>query len=300
MDQQYEIDARARALLAESTPQRWDEARRRLALVRLYLGETDRSAVVAERYAGQAGIGRSLFYRLARIYSQTPKKSATDDPGDRREPTPGITARAIERAGPSASPAQLFRTAVELSIAEGLAPPSRKAFRTQTAAMLAGESIAARMRLNAEFAIDRAILDMDVDTGTGPCEPGQLVCVVDLVRGTIVRHALCVGRPPSDRIVPLVCPEEIGSSRIAVSESDDALFIQPVRSAIASASSRLVVGRWHLGTAVRAVVGLRIGKVALLSRLPGSTHGRTPVSFDTARQVVEQLMIPYVGGDRSP
>lgn len=297
MDHEDEIDARARAMLIESVPAKWDEVRRRLALVRLYLRDADRSAAAAEAYARQAGIGRSLFYRLARVYADKAEASATGRQTDNPQPSPNITAKAIEQAGPTASPAQIFRMAVELSRTEGMAPPSRKAVRTHAAAMLAGESIAARMRLKADFAIDRAILDLDIDAGVGPSKSGQLVCIVDLNHGTIVRHHLSVGQPSSDQIVSLARFDRAASSRIALSESDAVLFAEPVRSAIAENSNSLVVGRWHVGTAIRAVVGLKIGRVALLARLPRSKERRSTVAYDTARQVVEELLVPYGGSD---
>ncbi len=284
-------------MLADSHPGKWDEARRRLAIVRRYLRQPDRSAAMAEQYARQAGIGRSLFYRLARTYAGSAK--ASDDVASMEDvdPSVNIMARAVESAGHSASPAQIYRTAAELSRVEGRAPPSRKSVRTHVANTLAGGSIAERMRLNADFAIDRAVLDLDVRHGTGPSEAAQLVCVVDLRRGAIVRHRLSAGEPGTDQAAQMADFDDIASGRIALSESDPVLCSDPMRSAIAGSSGRLVVGRWHVGAAIRAVVGLRIGRVALLARVPGSAGRREPVAFDTACQVLDELLLPYAVRD---
>lgn len=296
-------------MLADSHPRKWDEARRRLAIVRRYLRQPDRSAAMAEQYARQAGIGRSLFYRLARTYAGSPRESRTvapaEDAASKKDaastedvkPTVNIMARAVEAAGHSASPAQIYRTAAELSRADGLTPPSRKWVRTHVANMLAGGSIAERMRLNADFAIDRAVLDLDVRSGTGPSEAAQLVCVVDLRRGAIVRHRLSAGEPGTEQVAHIADCDDIASGRIALSESDPVLCSDPMRSAIAGSSGRLVVGRWHVGAAIRAVVGLRIGRVALLARVPGSAGRREPVVFDTACQVMDELLLPYAVRD---
>ncbi len=296
-------------MLADSHPRKWDEARRRLAIVRRYLRQPDRSAAMAEQYARQAGIGRSLFYRLARTYAGSQQESRTVAPAEDAAstkdaastedvtPTVNIMARAVEAAGHSASPAQIYRTAVELSRADGLIPPSRKSVRTHVANMLAGGSIAERMRLNADFAIDRAVLDLDVRSSTGPSEAAQLVCVVDLRRGAIVRHRLSAGEPGTEQVAQIADCDDITSGRIALSESDPVLCSDPMRSAIAGSSGRLVVGRWHVGASIRAVVGLRIGRVALLARVPGSAGRREPVAFDTAWQVMDELLLPYAVRD---
>lgn len=296
MDDKIETDARVRAMLAETSPRYWDEAQRRLAVVRRYVTEGDRSIAAVDDHARQAGISRSLFYRLARIYSkgvgfsagEYPKVEADADVDSATD----LTARAIDLAGPSASGSQVYRTVVALSRAEGIEAPSPREVRPRTVEMLAGRSIAARMGLNADFAMDRAVLDLDVG-GVGSPRPAHLVCLVDLARGAIVRHLLTVGGPTSDQLAPLARCEEVRGFRVAISQSDASIFVEPVRSALAEASGRLVIGRWQAGTAIRAVVGLKLGKVALLARIPKAARALTPVGFDTACRVVDQLLEQY-------
>lgn len=299
MDNRSEIDARARAMLSETAPQYWDEARRRLAIVRRYVAQGDRSIAVVDEYARQAGIGRSLFYRLARIYSKGVAPLAGHDPkgeaGKDPDPATDLTARAIEHAGPSASGSQVYRTVVELSKAEGIATPTPRGVRLRTVEMLAGRSIAARMGLVADFALDRAVLNLDVGGG-GPVRSAQLVCVVDLKRGTIVRHLLSAGTPSSDQVVSLARCDAVRGGLVAISQSDVSLFTEPVRSVLVEGSGRLVIGRWKTGTAIRAVAGLKIGKVALLARIPKSPQSMTRVDFDTARHVIDLLLEPYGDG----
>jgi len=296
MDDTDETEARIRAMLAETAPQHWDEARRRLGIVRRYVAEGDRSIAAVDEYARQAGISRSLFYRLARIYAKgaapSVRNASKDDADKDVDPTTDLTARAIEFAGPSASGSQVYRTVVELSKAEGIGTPTQRGVRLRTVQMLAGRSIAARMGLTADFAIDRAVLNLDVGVAGSPL-PAHLVCMVDLERGRIVRHLLTAGEPTSELVASLAGDDAVRGAPIAISQSDASLFVERVRSAVVETSGRLVIGRWQAGTAIRAAVGLKLGKVALLARIPRSARPMTPVGFDTAGRVIDRLLEPY-------
>jgi hypothetical protein len=293
MNDQNEMDARTRALLAETFPPTWDETRRRMAVVRRYLRETDRTAATADRYAKEIGIGRSLFYRLASVYQSTRDVRSTADGKRKKDPSWQITADAIAITGSSAHLAQIFRTVVELSRARGVAPPSRSKVRAHSVPMLAGASIAARMALSSDFAIDRAILRMSTVGGDGRVKVAELSCIVDLNKGTIIRHILSAGPPRSDEIVGLARDPAVKSTRIAISESDKVISADPVRAAVVDNSCSIVPGRWKAGTAVRAVVGLRLGRVPLLSKMPATAELLEPVSSDTATQVIGELLRPY-------
>jgi hypothetical protein len=153
------------------------------------------------------------------------------------------------------------------------------------------------MGLNARFAIDRSILDLDVRSRGDGHERAQLVCIVDLEAGVIGRHVLVAGAPGAADIASLVDHHDIENSRIALSQSDQSIYIPEVRAAVRDRGGILVPGRWRAGTAIRASVGLRIGRVAVLERLPASGHASAAVSLDTARQVIETLIARQSAGD---
>lgn len=201
-----------------------------------------------------------------------------------------IVAEAIETAGAAASQSQIFRTVNELCRARGLARPSRSLVRIWCSKLTAGSSIADRMGLNAGFAVDRAILDLTIRNGRYS-EYGQLVCLVDLRRGTILRHLLSIGDPSSDQIASLVDDAEVRDGHVAVSESDPSLFAEPVLSAIRTAGAIVVPGRWRAGTAVRAAIGLKLGRVALLSQAPSADEAVKAVEFQTANDVIDELLL---------
>lgn len=279
-------------MLADAPPQNWEEARRRLAVVRRYLSGGPRSAAAADACAEEIGIGRSLFYRLARIYAagvvdtERPRGRQPSDVAD------DDTALAIARAGPSASPAQIYRTVVEMRCGQGRPPPSMRAVRASCARLLAGRSLSARLGLDADFAIDRAVLDLDLraSVGSDPPEAAQLVCLVDLRAGVISRHLLSAGDPAPECIVTLAEGGAPCGSRIAVSASDPAIATDRLRTVIGTDGCVLLPGRWRVGTVIRATVGLRLGRLALRARPAGSDEPRPVVTSETAREIVDELV----------
>jgi transposase-like protein len=137
MNHHEETDRRTRALLADAPPQNWETARRRLAAVRRYLEGGERSAKVVDAYAAEIGIGRSLFYRLARIYAEEgsvleghPQEDVEPDSAEQ------LTMQAMERAGTAASQAQIFRSVTEICDERGRDVPSRRLVRACCAKLL--------------------------------------------------------------------------------------------------------------------------------------------------------------------
>lgn len=298
------MDDRASAVMADMPPSTWREARRRLALVRRYVDGGERSAAEAERLAREAGIGRSLFYRLVRIYEARPStRNATPVDGEGEassatNPTVEAISEAITRLGAAATQAKTLRAASALCQARVQPLPTPRMVRVAFTRELAGKDLAARFGATARLAFDRTVLDLVLETPEGITN-AQLSCVIDLQAGRVVRHRVTAG-PPALYDVAHVLAFDEARDGLVVSASDEVLSGLAVRVLSAEVIPPPQLSRWRMGAVVRAALGLRLGRVNLLERAPAPSSGSDAVDLDTARQVVGELLRRSLEGHVAP
>lgn len=287
------MDDRVSAVMADMSPSTWPEARRRLALVRRYVEGGERSAVEAERLAREAGIGRSLFYRLVRIYETHSPLQKPSPRNDRcatpavSDPTADAISEAIARLGPAATQAKTLRAATALCQARGQPLPTPRMVRAAFTKELAGKDLALRFGTTARLAVDRTMLDIVLDTADG-FAGAQLTCLIDLENGRVIRQQVTAGPPAFDDVAELLTV--VGDcDGVVLSASDDVLHELTARALSGQGASAPQMSRWRTGAVVRACLGLRLGRVSLLERSPDPA-GVEAVDLETARHVVRELL----------
>ncbi|WP_242416537.1 hypothetical protein [Sphingomonas panni] len=265
-----------------------------MAIVRRYVKGNERTADEAGRLALEAGISRSLFYRLVRIYEEKATAPSTVRRGREVQRSGSVAAAttehaislAIERLGGSATQATVLRVAKSLCEEWGVPPPTPRIVRR--AFVGAGERLDGRLGVTTRFALDRTMLGLAVDDPVGGTI-AQLTCLIDLHQRRVVTHVLSAG-PPSAIECAAALTSYPGSMGIAVSDTDEILLAH-LSSHLASVGLPPAQNaRWRMGTVVRSVIGLKLGRVPLLERRPKRMAKDAMIDLPSARRVVGALM----------
>lgn len=276
-------------MLADLPPLSWAEAKKRLSIVHEYFVAAERSKAHAEACAERMGIGLTTFYRLLDAYGR--RRPETTRPVRRtvRAEVHDRIMDAIAEAGGEASPAQILRRASQLCAEAGLPKPSQQAVRIRYWRAADHGIPRPRFGIAVGHLLDRAHLDVNVGD-EGASTSAMLTCVLDVASGGIVGHLVSAGEPAIQDVVDIVRRTVQPSSSIGTSVSDGLLHGRDAMQELRGRGIAVLAGRWRMGAMIRSTVGLRLGRVQLLERLPGAGIGTQPVDLVTVIGVVAELV----------
>ncbi|QXT34920.1 hypothetical protein KV697_14190 [Sphingomonas sanguinis] len=291
-------------MLADAPPATWSRAITRIAAIRRYLEEGDRSVESVDRHAAAAGIGRSLFYRLTRTYSVADVKS--EGRSDRvgawnvHEGTLDAVSDAMDELGAGASLSMVLERSRELCRARGVPLATSQIVRTRYGRNGAGTAIGERVRLTNDFAFDRTALELVVPGGDGmPCR-AVLSCIVDMRDGVLSTHALTAGNPSASDVRDMFALGGASIGTLSIAEAERCAHGIDI-AAIARdwGFTPLLNDRRRSGAIVRAAVGSRLGRIELVERRGDAAVGASHVDLGTARCVVDHLIDRHASARRS-
>lgn len=289
------MDSRLTQNLAELPPVQWAEAKRRHRILTRYLAGSDRTTEVADRYAKEMGVGRSLFYSLARVLRERrddrSTKAFSRSSAKAVDPrTAAAVGDSMKALGAGARPTAVFAEARRLCIERGDPLPSKRQIRTRHVRPGAGKEAAARLRVDAHVALDAGMLALSIDDHLEP-KIAHLVTLLDLREGSVLDHLITAGVPTFRDALTLLnrMPETEDPIRLVLPIER---LTGPLHQHLASRRSiRIVkVGRLSPGSAVRAVLGDRLGRIPLLRRSPSASATKTTSDLQTVRAVVARLI----------
>lgn len=289
------MDERTCRLLAGTPPSAWSRAVTRLTAVRSYLEEGDRSIAAVDQHAAAAGIGRSLFYRLARSYcSGGDASSARSDRAKAWNVHPGTLAAvsdAMDELGTGASLSIVLERSRELCRVRGVPLATGQIVRTRHGRTGAGKAIADRVRLANDFAFDRTALDLTVPDDYDRPSRAVLSCIVDMRDGVLRAHVVTAGEPGASDLRHMFESSRPSTGTISIAQAE--------RSAhgidIAALSREcgfvpFLNDRRRSGAIVRAAVGARLGRIDLVERRAEAEPKEIHIDLATARCVVSYLI----------
>lgn len=289
MNSMDEINPRIREMLADLPPASWAEAMMRLSIVHGYAVGAERSKAHAETCAQRMGVGLTMFYRLLDAYgrrrlevTRSVRRTVRTDVHDR-------IMDAIAESGGDASPAQILRRASQMCVEAGLPKPSQQAVRVRYWRAADHGIPKSQFGIAVGPLLDRAHLDVNVGD-EGASTSAMLTCVLDVASGGIVGHLASAGKPAIQDVADLVRRTVEPSSSIGSSVSDGLLHGRDVIQELRERGIAVLAGRWRMGAMIRSTVGLRLGRVQLLERLPGAGIGTQPVDLETVIGVVAELV----------
>lgn len=298
------MDVRICRLLADAPPSTWSRAIRRLTAVQRYLEEGDRSVASVDRHAAGVGIGRSLFYRLTRIYSAVDvHSSGRPDRSKAWNVHPGtLTAvsDAMDELGPGASLSIVLERSRELCRLRGMPLATGQIVRTRFGRVGAGTAIADRVRLTNDFAFDRTALELAVAAVDG--RPGRAVlsCIVDMRDGVLRAHVLTVGVPAAADLQDLFTSSRLSTGTVSIAEAEErTLGIDIAAIARDQGLVPFLNDRRRSGAIIRAAVGARLGRIDLVERRGSEGSAESHVDIATARSVVSHLVDRHGSARRS-
>lgn len=289
------MDSELTQQLAELPPVQWAEAQRRHRILSRYLAEPDRTTAVADRYAKEMGVGRSLLYSLARILSErrdgrstrifVRSSAAAVDAGSAAAVTDAMGA-----LGAGARPTEVFAEARRLCIERGVPLPSKRQIRTRHVRPGAGKEAAARLRVDADVALDAGMLALSIDDHLEP-KIAHLVTLLDLREGSVLDYLVTAGVPTFRDALTLLNRMPVTEDRVKLVLPIERLT-GPLRQDLAGRRSiRIIkVRRLSPGSAVRAVLGDRLGRIPLLRRSPSASAIKATSNLQTVSAVVARLI----------
>ncbi len=298
------MDDRLCRILADAPPGTWSRAVTRIAAVRRYLEEGDRSVESVDRHAAAAGIGRSLFYRLTRTYCAADVTSA--DRSDRvgawnvHEGTLNAVSDAMDELGAGAPLSTVLERSRELCRMRDVPLATGQIVRTRYGRTGAGTAIAERLRLTNDFAFDRTALELLVSGADGRPRRAVLSCIVDMRDGVLRTHALTAGDPVATDLRHMFACRGASTGTLSIAEAERCAHgIDIAALAREWGLSPFLNDRRRSGAIVRAAVGSRLGRIELVERRGDAAIGTSHVDLGTARCVVDHLINRHASARRS-
>lgn len=298
------MDERTCRLLAIAPPGSWSRSIVRLAAVRRYLEEGDRSVAAVDRHAAAAGIRRSLFYDLARIYAAADRTEAVGVAPSKAQGVHAGTVSAITDAmtqlGASASLSMVLERSREICRERGVPLATGQIVRTRYGRIGAGSATGERVRLSSDLAFDRTVLDLAVPAVGGGSIRVVLSCIVDMHAGVLRAHVLTAGDPSASdlRDMFLTLADVTGTLSIAESERS-AHGIDIAALAREHGLVPFLNDRRRPGVIVRAAFGSRIGRIELVERRAQAKPRKVDTDLETARSVIAYLIRQHRSVGRS-
>lgn len=289
------MDERTCRLLAGTPPNAWSRALTRLTAVRDYLEGGDRSVAAVDRHAAAAGIGRSLFYRLARSYSAGEAKAATrSDRAKAWNVHPGTLATvsdAMNELGTAASLSMVLERSRELCRTRAVPLATAQIVRTRHGRAGAGTAIADRVRLASDFAFDRTAMDLTVPDDHDRPSRAVLSCIMDMRDGVLSAHVVTAGEPGASDLRNMFEASGASTGTISIAQAERCAHgIDIAELARACGFVPFLNDRRRSGAIVRAAVGARLGRIDLVERRTDSHPKEIHVDLATARCVVAHLI----------
>lgn len=276
-------------MLADRPPISWAEAKKRLSIVHEYSVAAERSKAHAEACAERMGVGLTLFYRLLDAYGRSRRETTRPIRRAVRAEVHERIMDAIAEAGREASPAQILRRASQMCDEANLPKPSQQAVRIRYWQATEHGIPKRRFGMAFDHVLDRAHLDVNVGD-EGESTSAMLTCVLDVANGSIVGHFVSAGEPAIQEVVDLVRSALLTGSSIGTSASDGLLHGRELMEGLRDQEVAVLVGHWRMGAMIRSAVGLRLGRVRLLERLPSTGVATQPIDLATAVGVVAELV----------
>lgn len=253
--------------LAELPPTKWTEAKRRVAVVRRYLAVPDPSITDQARFADEIGVGFAMFHRIVRTVREWDALPDAARPHAHRrsvDPDSAELARtAVGLAGPEATQEAAYAKAVDLGRTRGVPPPGRQAVQTAYRRARAGDALAIRLGIDAEFVVDASPLGAATPREDGRAAGAVLSAIVDVAEGRLVRWMVTAGRADAPALRDLVRQSPLrGHASVGIASILPANELTDLRKELGLRPSRALRG----GSVLSAALGERLGRIPLLPR----------------------------------
>lgn len=255
--------------LAEMPASQWEEAKRRIAVVRRYIREGDNSMATSAKYEASLGLRRGMFHRLVRMvkgWDAAPERTRLRPRQAPSDVAAEAAAReAVERAGLSATLEEAINTAIVIAAERRSPPPTMGALRHAHASVPAGPGIASRLGLTGGLALDSSAIAARVTQDDGSPALAVLTAIVDTKSGRFATWSVTAG-PPMPMVVGSMLddlPQGSNGMSMTVSTEIQGAF----REMLEQHGFPLTVDRIRTGTIIRAAIGARLGRIAILPRL---------------------------------
>ena len=292
--------------LAVAPSSSWAALIQRHNLVRDYLQILRPTKGDISAFANRAGVSQRMFYRLVKRHrdhlqgsSKPTKITGRGAPICRDQEA--VIADAIRLSGPGATTKEVVDAVRHISADLGLRLPSEFAIidRIRCGSDLAG--LNERLQCAFEWVVDACATDLEIECWAGETKTAWIVGLIDLARGTIEHHLLCVGVPGAADLHEIIGERWCGIT--AVRAGAGPLAVTPIIcKQIAGAISSLSDGVAKIapcprntirsGEALRSIFGQKLGGIRLRSRRGVVAEDNRPagVPEDIARAVVDELI----------
>lgn len=292
--------------LAVASSSSWAALIQRHNLVRDYLQILRPTKGDISAFANRAGVSQRMFYRLVKRHrdhlkglSQPMKITGRGSPICRDQEA-AIT-DAIRLSGPGATTKEVVDAVRHISADLGLRPPSEYAIIDRLRCGFDLVGLNERLQYAFEWIIDACATDLEIERGAGETKTAWIVGLIDLARGTIDHHLLCVGAPGAADLHEMIGERWRGIT--AVRAGAGALAVTPIIcKQVAGAISSLSYGVAKIapcprntirsGEALRSIFGQKLGGIRLRSRQGVIAEDNRPAGIpeDIARAVVDELI----------
>jgi len=292
-------------LMMDSAPSRWEETKRRLAVVRRYVAIERPTHDDLRASADELGLGIRHMHNLASAFRQ---KMAADPrtPGVMRDAPrnreAGILVKeVIDLLGRAARTRDIEEAVNRRCLEIGVRPPSRSMvrrahLRSQRAAP------AQRLEMAVDLILDCCVLGIDVE-GVRGVRSACLLALVDGAEGRIPVHRLIAGQPEAADVGSLLreystlgnvgkATVACASSLVTIADGASGSFYR-AGLLLRDVSPRRIAP----GAALQAALGERLGKIPLTPRRR-TTGGRgvpAPMSMAFVQPIVAALVDRHNG-----
>ena len=255
--------------LAEMPASQWEEAKRRIAVVRRYIREGDNSMATSAKYEASLGLRRGMFHRLVRMVKSWDSAPERTRLRPRQAPSDVVAEaaarEAVKRAGLSATLEEAINTAIVIAAERGSRPPTMRALTHAYGSVPASSGIASRLGLTGDFAFDASAMAVRVMQEDRTCALAVVTAIVDAQSGRFASWRVTAGAPTPMLAKSMLA--ELPPKAAGISMTLPSGMLSGFRSLMEEHGASLTADRITPGTIIRAAIGARLGRIAILPRL---------------------------------